>query len=86
VAFRPLLLLISAELKNELLRTKIGQRIRELRVERGISQEAFAYQAHLDRSYYGRVERGEGGITIDTLATITEALGVTLAEFFRTVG
>jgi excisionase family DNA binding protein len=50
--------------------------IRSTRRERGHAQEAFAARVGLDRSYFGAVERGEFNITMDTLTTIADGLGV----------
>ena len=69
---------------NTRLRRSIGQRIRELRLEAGISsQESLAHKAGVHRTYVGRLERGESGVTVETLAAILAALGVSLREFFK---
>lgn len=39
--------------------------------------------AGVHRIYVGRLERGESGVTVETLATILAALGVSLREFFK---
>ncbi len=68
---------------NTRLRRSIGQRIRELRLEAGISsQESLAHKAGVHRTYVGRLERGESGVTVEALAAILAALGVSLGEFF----
>ena len=65
------------------LRRTIGDRLRQLRLEAGISsQEALAHLAGVHRTYVGRLERGESGITVETLATILAALSTSLAGFF----
>jgi transcriptional regulator with XRE-family HTH domain len=58
----------------------LGEAIRATRVERGYAQEAFAAHAHMDRSYYGAVERGEFNITLQTLLRIAAGLNVTPGE------
>lgn len=66
------------------LRREIGTRLRELRVAAGIaSQEQLAALAGVHRTYVGRLERGESGVTLDMLATILAAASVSLAEFFK---
>ncbi len=65
------------------LRRAVGDRLRDLRLEQGISQEALSHRAGVHRTYIGRLERGESGVTVDMLAAILAALGVSLAEFFR---
>ncbi len=53
-----------------------GQAIRELREERGISQEAFALKGGIDRSHYGGMERGERNPSLTSVLKIADALGV----------
>ena len=53
----------------------IGQRIRVARRELDMSQERLAHEAGLDRSYVGRVERGEHNLTFISLVKIARALG-----------
>ena len=66
------------------LRRALGQRLRELRLDAGItSQEKLAEKAGVHRTYVGRVERGESGITLDSLSAILVPLKVDLATFFR---
>ena len=73
-----------AEHVNRRLRNAIGQRLRELRLKAGItSQEALAHKAGVHRTYIGRLERGESGVTVEALAAILAALDVSLREFFR---
>jgi transcriptional regulator with XRE-family HTH domain len=52
----------------------LGVRIKAMRQERGLSQENLAFEAGLDRSYIGGVERGERNITFRSLALIAKAL------------
>ena len=52
----------------------LGQRIRAARRELDMSQERLAHEAGLDRSYVGRVERGEHNLTFISLVKIARAL------------
>lgn len=52
-----------------------GQRVRDLRKTKDISQEDLAYMADLDRAYLGRVERGEVNISLINISKISGALG-----------
>ena len=61
----------------------MGQRLRTLREERGLTQERLAPEAGVHRTFVGKVERGESTTTVDTLAVFCSALGVTLAGFFE---
>jgi DNA-binding XRE family transcriptional regulator len=57
-------------------------RIRALREASGIAQEVFAYEAGIDRSYYGGIERGQYSPTAINLAKIAVALDVEVGELF----
>jgi transcriptional regulator with XRE-family HTH domain len=59
---------------------RFGRRVRELRKESGLSQEAFADRCGLDRTYLGGIERGERNLALRNIALIAETLGITLAE------
>ena len=56
------------------LSIKIGQLIRQRRKEKQISQEKLALLCNIDRSYLGRIERGEVNITILKLYEISNIL------------
>ena len=51
--------------------------VRTSRKSAGLSQEALALQAKVDRSYVGRIERGEANITIELLYQLADVIGVT---------
>lgn len=61
---------------------KIGKKIRDLRKEKGFSQEGFAYEVGLDRTYMGSVERGERNIAAINLIKIAKTLKVEVGELF----
>ena len=60
-----------------------GNRVREIRKEKGLSQEALASLADIDRSYMGHIERGEKNITLTKIYQISEALNVDLIVLFQ---
>lgn len=60
----------------------IGERIRAIRQNRGISQEQLALRASLNSSYVGQVERGEKSPTVDSLDKIVNALETNFEELF----
>jgi transcriptional regulator with XRE-family HTH domain len=71
-----------ARTKSEAARA-LGKAIREVRAQRGYSQEAFAAYAGLDRSYYGAIERGEFNVRLSTIVKLTQALDTSLCELAR---
>lgn len=56
------------------LSLKIGQLIRKKRIEKKLTQEMLSLQCGIDRSYMGRIERGEVNITIEKLYEIALVL------------
>ncbi|MGE8545134.1 MULTISPECIES: helix-turn-helix transcriptional regulator [unclassified Acinetobacter] len=58
------------------LSIKIGHLIRNRRKELKITQESLALQCGIDRSYLGRIERGEVNITVEKLYEIANTLEV----------
>ena len=61
---------------------ELGTRIRKIRKERGFSQEDFAAQAGLGRSYYGGIERGERNVAALNLMRIAATLQVEVGQLF----
>src|SRR5580658_10270452 len=66
---------------DELLKS-LGQRIRELRVQRGWSQEEFAEVCGVHRTYMGHLERGEKNVSFSSLARVAGALSLPISELF----
>lgn len=72
------------EREEERLHRAVGKRLLELREQQeGLTQERLAERSGLHVSFVARVERGETAATVDSLAALCSALGVTLAEFFE---
>jgi transcriptional regulator with XRE-family HTH domain len=63
-------------------RALVAWNLRRIRVDRGIPQEQLAYDAEIDRSYMGGLERQTENPTIDLLDRLAKTLGVHLSEFF----
>lgn len=61
---------------------RFGDQVRKLRKRKGLSQEALAFEAELDRTYVGGVERGERNISILNILKIARALGVKPTRLF----
>ena len=64
----------------------LGAVIRAERQKQGLSQEALADKANIDRSYMGGVERGEHNIAIMNLLKIADALGVGASKLMEKSG
>lgn len=69
--------------ERPLVLTAFGAAVRRYRKERGLSQEAFADECGIDRSYMGGVERGERNIALVNVARIVATLGMQPSEFFK---
>lgn len=77
------ILKLAMELKKNILEI-FGDRVRELRASKGISQEELGYKADLHRTYIGMIERAEKNITLINIEKIAIALGVSINELFIT--
>lgn len=64
------------------IRIIYGDRLRQIRTEKGVSQEALAASAELHRTYVSSVERGERNVSLVNIARLAEALGVPIRDFF----
>jgi len=67
---------------NKLILKTIGKNVREYRKNKGWSQETFAFECGLHRTYIGAIERGERNITILNLILITRKLEVSLNDIY----
>jgi transcriptional regulator with XRE-family HTH domain len=61
---------------------KLGARLRALRKDRQLSQEALAHAANLERAYVSGVERGEFNVSVIALARLARVLHVPVRAFF----
>ena len=64
---------------------RFGSRVRELRHEMELSQEDFAAECGLDRTYLGSVERGERNIALRNIEKISKALGLSIADLMNSL-
>jgi len=62
---------------------RIGQRIKELRTSKKLSQEQLALKADIDRTYMTSVENGKRNVSIMLIDRIIKGLETTYEEFFR---
>ena len=65
-------------MNKEETRTRIGQRVKALRLLADLSQDELAQRAGLQRTHIGRIEGGKYAVNIETLQAIAEALGMTV--------
>ena len=68
--------------KKEIL-IKFGERVREIRKEKGLSQEELSFKADLHRTYIGMIERAEKNITLVNIEKIANALDVSINDLFN---
>jgi transcriptional regulator with XRE-family HTH domain len=67
------------------VQVRFGKRLRAVRKDKGISQEALALDSGLDRSYVGGVERGERNISLANIKKLATALGVSVSDLAKGV-
>jgi transcriptional regulator with XRE-family HTH domain len=65
------------------VRKSFGKRVRELRKQKGYSQEQLADKAGLHRTYIGSIERGEQNVSIDNIEKIAKSLKIIIPELFK---
>jgi transcriptional regulator with XRE-family HTH domain len=64
-------------------RQAFGQRVRQLRTARALSQESLAELAGIHRTYVSGIEHGERNVGIDNIERLAAALEIPLAELFQ---
>lgn len=64
-------------------RAVVGANVRRIRLERGLTQEKLAFEAKLDLTYIGGIERGRRNPTVIVLGRIAEALETMPAELVQ---
>ncbi|QIQ20237.1 helix-turn-helix domain-containing protein [Zophobihabitans entericus] len=65
------------------IKSLFGQRVKQLRLQAGMSQEAFADKCGLDRTYISGIERGVRNPTLEVINTIANGLNVKLDVLFQ---
>lgn len=66
-----------------MIRKILGERIRQLRNKHGVSQEKFALQIGMDRTYFASVERGKRNISLLNIKKIADGFNISIAELFE---
>lgn len=65
---------------KETVLLKFGEKVREFRKEKGLSQEDLAHLAELHRTYIGMIERAEKNITLLNIEKIANALKISVKD------
>lgn len=65
------------------IKQKIGERIKELRGNQNLSQEALAFSSGLERSFITHIENGRRNVSIETLSKIINGLNISFFDFFN---
>lgn len=64
------------------IKKKFGIIVKELRVEKGFSQEALANKSEIDRTYMSDIEKGERNISLEIIQKLSNALGIKISDLF----
>lgn len=62
-----------------------GIAIKQLRNALGVSQEKFALQINMDRTYYASIESGKRNVSINNIGKIADGLNMSLSDLFKVV-
>lgn len=73
-------LVVMNNLRNQETLTKFGDRLKTLRVTKGLTLEQLAFEADVELSQVHRVEKGKINPTLTTLVAFAKGLGITLSE------
>ena len=65
------------------IKEKFGQRIKELRQARQLSQEKFALQIDMDRTYLASIESGKRNVSLENISKIARGLEISLEDLFH---
>lgn len=67
------------------IRIKFGKRIKDLREIKGVSQEALAHIAEIDRTYIHSIEKGERNVSIEIIQKFAVAFGISISELLKDI-
>ena len=65
------------------IQKRFGEKLRKLRRNANLSQEEFADQCDLDRTYIGGIERGERNVSLKNIQVIATALGMSISDLME---
>ena len=66
-----------------MITVELGKKIKQLRMKKGLSQEKFAREIGMDRTYFASVEAGKRNISICNIKKIADGLEISLSELFE---
>lgn len=69
--------------RNDTVEAKFGARVRELRAKIGLSQEKFALEIGMDRTYLASVEAGRRNLSLKNIKKLADGFSVTLSDMFE---
>ena len=67
------------------LQRKFGEVVKELRLEKNLSQESLAFQSGIDRTYIGDIEKGNRNISLQIIIQLSQAFQISLSDFFKKI-
>ncbi len=67
------------------LQRKFGKVVKELRLEKSLSQESLALESGIDRTYISDIEKGERNISLQIISQLSQALQISLSDFFKKI-
>ena len=71
-------------MKND-IKKEFGKKVKQFRLELGISQEELAFRSGLHRTYISDLERGNRNVSLETIQKIANALNISIDKLFDTV-
>ena len=64
------------------IKSRFGKKVKKFRLNKGLSQEAFAHKADLDRTYISSIEKGERNVSLVVIEKIAIALEIEISILF----
>lgn len=64
------------------IKALFGKKVKKFRLSKGLSQEAFAHKADLDRTYISSIEKGERNVSLIVIEKIATALEIEISNLF----
>ena len=65
------------------IRKQFGKRVKQIRLENKLSQEALAHLAELDRTYIPSIEKGERNVSIEVIQKLSKAFKIKISELLK---